>query len=82
MDAISFTGATCSLTSLYQRVNRFRKRKAEEELADTASYEIKRGGTGFGVRGFTAVEQKMCWRGYQILLRSKRCLPSNPLCRR
>ena len=32
MDAIRFTGATCSLTSLYQRVNRYRKRKAEEEL--------------------------------------------------
>jgi hypothetical protein len=48
MDAISFTGATCSLTSLYQRVNRYRKRKAEEELADMASYEIERGGTGFG----------------------------------
>jgi hypothetical protein len=29
-------------------VNRYRKRKAEEELADTASYEIERGGTGFG----------------------------------
>ena len=48
MDAIRFTGATCSLTSLYQRVNRYRKRKAEEELADMASYEIERGGTGFG----------------------------------
>ena len=49
MDAIRFTGATCSLSSLYQRVNRYRKRKAEEELADTASYEIERGGTGFGM---------------------------------
>ena len=29
-------------------MNRYRKRKAEEELADTASYEIERGGTGFG----------------------------------
>jgi hypothetical protein len=42
MDAIRYTGATSSLTSLYQRVNHFHKQKAEEELADTATEEIER----------------------------------------
>jgi hypothetical protein len=38
------TGSTCALSTLYGRVDRFRKRKAEEELADMASYyEIKKG---------------------------------------
>ena len=42
-DAICFTGATCFLTSLYQRVNCFCKRKVEEELADTASFPFNGG---------------------------------------
>ena len=37
------TGSTCALSTLYGRVDRFRRRKAEEELADMASYEIKKG---------------------------------------
>jgi len=37
------TGAKCNLSALYQRVDRFCKRKSEEELAEAASYEIKRG---------------------------------------
>ncbi len=42
------TRAKSSLSAFYQRVDRFCKRKAEEEFADAASYEIKRGaGTGF-----------------------------------
>ena len=41
--AMRMTGSTCALSTLYGRVDRFRKRKAEEELADTASYEIKKG---------------------------------------
>ena len=41
------TGAKSSLSAFYQRVDRFRKCKAEEEFVDVASYEIKRGGTGF-----------------------------------
>ena len=45
--AMRMTGSTCATSSLYDRVDRFRKRKAEEELADTTSYEIKKGRTGF-----------------------------------
>ena len=41
--AMRMTGSTCALSTLYGRVDRFRKRKAEEELADMASYEIKKG---------------------------------------
>ena len=41
------TGAKSSLSAFYQRVDRFCKRKAEEEFADAESYEIKRGGTVF-----------------------------------
>jgi hypothetical protein len=41
------TGSTCALSTLYGRVDRFRKGKAEEELADMASYEIKKGGQLF-----------------------------------
>jgi len=43
-DAMHMTGAKSNLSAFYQRVDCFRKRKAEEELADAASYEIKRGG--------------------------------------
>ena len=43
-DAMGMTGAKSNLSAFYQRVDRFRKRKAEEELADAALYEIKRGG--------------------------------------
>ena len=45
--AMRMTGSTCALSTLFGRVDRFRKRKAEEELADTTSYEIKKGRTGF-----------------------------------
>ena len=41
--AMRMTGSTCALSTLYGRVDRFRRRKAEEELADMASYEIKKG---------------------------------------
>jgi hypothetical protein len=45
--AMRMTGSTCALSTLYRRVDRFRKGKAEEELADMASYEIKKGGQLF-----------------------------------
>ena len=41
--AMRMTGSTCALSTMCGRMDRFRKRKAEEELADTASYEIKKG---------------------------------------
>jgi len=47
-DAMRMTGAKSNLSAFYQCVDCFCKRMAEEELADAASYEIKRGGAGFG----------------------------------
>ena len=38
-DAMRMTGAKSNLSAFYHCVDRFRKRKTEEELADAASYE-------------------------------------------
>ncbi len=46
-DAMRITKATCRPSSLYQRVDRYRQRKAEEELMACPDYLIEKGGTGF-----------------------------------
>ncbi len=46
-DAMHITKATCCPSSLYQRVDHYRQRKAEEELMACPDYLIEKGGTGF-----------------------------------
>jgi hypothetical protein len=46
-NAMRITKAMCHLSSLYQMVDRYRQRKAEEELMACPDYFIEKGGTGF-----------------------------------